>query len=163
MIATYDGRAVRVLARAALRRRDRWRWVPDLAWLFLADAVVLQSFALGMLKAGRLGLPDYLPVIQCSDALTGLAAAFAILSLFVAGRARWAARNQGRDVVRNQPAAALPPCVAPTFASLALRDWEATRMRPAGLEAFSAMPFGDLRASRMTNAASARSRHALAA
>jgi hypothetical protein len=59
-------------------------------------------------EAGRLGLRDSLPAVQSCDVLTGLAAAFLTLSLFVAGRALWAARHPGRDVVRDDRSALRP-------------------------------------------------------
>lgn len=163
MIATYNGQAIRILARADARRRARWNSVPDLAWLFLIDALVLQALALENIKAGRIGLREYLPVVQSSDALTALAAVLSILSLLVAGRARRAARNVGRDVIREERFTAPPACAATTLTSLAVLDWEASRITSTGLETFSAMPLAKLRGSRLNIPSGARSRHALAA
>ena len=160
MIATYNGQAVRILARAEARRHARWRSVPDPAWLFLIDALVLQALALENIKAGRIGLREYLPVVQSSDALTAFAAVLSILSLFVAGRARWAARNVQRGVVGEERVTPPSACAAATLTSLALRDWEASRMTSTGLEAFSAMPFENLCTSRRKLATGARSRRA---
>jgi uncharacterized membrane protein YuzA (DUF378 family) len=163
MLATYNGRAVRVLARAERERRGPWQSVPGLAWLFLLDAMALLFVALGNLKAGRIGLREYLPAIHGFDALIGLAAVFSILSLFVAVRSHGAARNQGPDVAREKCVAAFPTRIAPTLNGVALRDWEALRLTPSGLQTFSAGPVDNLFASQSKAATSVRSRHALAA
>ena len=106
MMATYNARAVRVLARAEDRRRKPWRCVPELAWLFLCNAVVLQSLALACVPAGSLELSADLPGIHVADVLTGLAGLFSVLSLGVAMREVWIAR---RNSPRQAPCSIAPP------------------------------------------------------
>ncbi len=147
MLATYNRRAVREMARADARHRGHWNSVPRLAWLFLIDAVVLQVLAHENLNAGRLRLREFLPVVHSSDVLTGLAALFSILSLAVAGWAMWTARSHSSDVVREQ----LTSTPSPRYV-IAL----------ARLDACSARPAEIFRASRRKLAAGTAPRRALA-